>query len=149
MQLFIGGACAGKRDVVSARFPEAAWCRLVPGSALPTLSEALLSDSEAIEPKTWVLTGWLAWLQTALKACPDDDALRHVLATELEGLSQFERLGGPEIVLIVPEIGRGIVPMAAEDRRLRDLAGWLAQDATRYAENTWYVRHGLVQALKG
>lgn len=28
MQLFIGGACAGKRDAVAARFPGAVWHRL-------------------------------------------------------------------------------------------------------------------------
>ncbi|WP_075881100.1 bifunctional adenosylcobinamide kinase/adenosylcobinamide-phosphate guanylyltransferase [Vreelandella massiliensis] len=142
MQLFIGGACAGKRDAVTARFPEAVWHRLVQGSPLPQFSETL-------PPKTRVLTGWLAWMETALKTEPDDDALRQAMATELETLAEAERRGGPEIVLIVPEVGRGIVPMAAEDRRLRDLAGWLAQDAARCAEKTWYVRHGLVMRLDG
>ncbi|MCG6659887.1 adenosylcobinamide kinase [Halomonas campisalis] len=142
MQLFIGGACAGKRDAVAARFPAANWCRLVPSRPLGDWRR------QGAPGTVRVITGWLGWLQAALAHEPDDDALRNQLAAELDALCAAECRDGHEVVLILPEVGRGIVPMAASDRRLRDLAGWLAQDAAARAERVWYVRHGLLQVLR-
>ncbi|MDN3555468.1 bifunctional adenosylcobinamide kinase/adenosylcobinamide-phosphate guanylyltransferase [Halomonas maura] len=141
MQLFIGGACAGKRDTVAARFPDAVWYRV--DEAGPEGWRDHLSPAVSL-----VLTGWVDWLARALAEAPDDDRLRGRLADELAAIGEVERQTGGEVVLIVPEMGRGIVPMAAEDRRLRDLAGWLAQDAAAHAEAVWYVRHGLVRCLR-
>ncbi|MDT8895954.1 bifunctional adenosylcobinamide kinase/adenosylcobinamide-phosphate guanylyltransferase [Halomonas sp. I1] len=140
MQLFIGGACAGKRDLVAARFPDAAWSRV---------DEAGLEGwGHALRPGTVrVLTGWAGWLKKALADEPDDDRLRARLVAALDTLRNAEREARGEVVLILPEMGRGIVPMDAADRRLRDLAGWLAQDAAARAESVWYVRHGLARRL--
>lgn len=142
MQLFIGGACAGKRDIVAARFPEAVWHRMGEGGALSVWRDRLVPG------RPLVITGWVDWLAEALVGTRDDDRLRGRLADELAAMTAAERQTGGEAVLIVPEMGRGIVPMAAEDRRLRDLAGWLAQDAAARAEAVWYVRHGLVRCLR-
>lgn len=38
--------------------------------------------------------------------------------------------------------------MQREQRRLRDLNGWFAQDATAQAEQVWDVRRGLVMGIK-
>jgi adenosylcobinamide kinase/adenosylcobinamide-phosphate guanylyltransferase len=140
MQLFIGGARAGKRDLVAARFPDAAWHRL---------DEAGLEGwmARRIPHVPLVLTGWTGWLAHSLAAEPDDDRLRTGLAAALEALVEAERGSDAEVVLILPEMGRGIVPMDPADRRLRDLAGWLAQDAAARAEAVWYVRHGLARRL--
>lgn len=141
MQLFIGGACAGKRDLVAARFPGAAWYRV---------DEAGLEGREHdLRPgAALVLTGWVGWLERALAEEPDDDRLRARLDAALEALVGAAAACDGEVVLILPEIGRGIVPMEAADRRLRDLAGWLAQDAAARAEAVWYVRHGLARCLR-
>ncbi|RAH38860.1 bifunctional adenosylcobinamide kinase/adenosylcobinamide-phosphate guanylyltransferase [Halomonas sp. SL1] len=140
MQLFIGGACAGKRDLVAARFPDAGWARI---------DELGLDGREHdLRPgAVRVLTGWTRWLENALATEPDDDRLRARLVASLDALKEAEREARGEIVLILPEMGRGIVPMDAADRRLRDLAGWLAQDAAARAESVWYVRHGLARRL--
>ncbi|ATJ82051.1 bifunctional adenosylcobinamide kinase/adenosylcobinamide-phosphate guanylyltransferase [Halomonas beimenensis] len=140
MQLFIGGACAGKREQVAARFPGACW----------------ISVSER-GPEGWrdglsrevplVLTGWADWLAGVLGQEPDDDRLRRRLVAALDALTRAERDRGAETVLILPEMGRGIVPLEARDRRLRDLAGWLAQDAAARVDAVWYVRHGLARRL--
>ena len=63
MQLFIGGACAGKRDAVTARFPDAVWHRLAPGKRLEECQQALVADTPL------VITGVLEWLE----ARPDVD----------------------------------------------------------------------------
>ncbi|WP_163559586.1 bifunctional adenosylcobinamide kinase/adenosylcobinamide-phosphate guanylyltransferase [Halomonas sp. NO4] len=142
MQLFIGGAGAGKHAAVSERFPTARWHRLTPGDALDAWNESL-ADGMIL-----VVTGWTAWLEAALAVERDDDRLRGRLVAALETLAVVESEAGSPVVLILPEMGRGIVPMEPELRRLRDLVGWLAQDAAARAEAVWYVRHGLIKALK-
>ena len=141
MHVFIGGACAGKHAAVRARFPAAGWWRLDEGCALDAW-RSWREDAPAL-----VITGWAGWLDAAL-ATGDDDALRARLAAELDALCEMERVSGPELVLILPEMGRGIVPVDAAARRLRDLVGWFAQDAAARAETLWYVRHGLTKRLK-
>ncbi len=141
MQLFIGGACAGKRDIVRSRFPGATWCHLAPGRPLDVWRELAMPGT------VLVVTGWLPWFEAALESETDDDALRLVLVDQLRALLVAERQDLQEVVLILPEVGRGIVPMAARDRRLRDLVGRLGQEAAALAARAWYVRHGLVQRL--
>ncbi|WP_163574763.1 bifunctional adenosylcobinamide kinase/adenosylcobinamide-phosphate guanylyltransferase [Halomonas faecis] len=142
MQLFIGGACAGKCDAVSERFPAARWHRLEAGTRLPDWRETVVAEVPL------VVTGWADWIEMALSDEPDDDRLREQLVAALEALVAVERERGTTVIVILPEMGRGIVPMAARLRRLRDLAGWLAQDTAERAEAVWYVRHGLVKSLK-
>ncbi len=69
------------------------------------------------------------------------------LVRALETLLAAERRTGATITLILEEMGRGIVPMSPRQRRLRDLNGWLAQDAAARAEAVYYVWHGLVRRL--
>ncbi|OBX37424.1 hypothetical protein A8U91_01790 [Halomonas elongata] len=66
MQLFIGGAHAGKRDLVASRFPEAVW----------STAEEEPWREERPAGRTRVITGWHHWLETALAAESDDDRLR-------------------------------------------------------------------------
>lgn len=142
MQLFIGGACAGKRDAVTARFPSARWRQLEVAHPLSDCQQAL----EAERPL--VITGVLEWLASALDAT-EHDVLRPQWQSELATLSQrADELNAP-LIIITTEVGRGIVPMQPEQRRLRDANGWFNQDAAAQAEQVWYVRHGLVQLLKG
>lgn len=140
MQLFLGGTCAGKRDAVRQRFHAPHWhtahagCRL---EAWPSVAKA----------PCLVLEGWERWIAERLAAEPDDDRLRHALVRELDALRAWEDERGGEAVLILLEMGRGIVPLGQDNRRLRDLNGWLAQDAAVRCERAWYVWHGLVKSL--
>ncbi|MEQ6887486.1 bifunctional adenosylcobinamide kinase/adenosylcobinamide-phosphate guanylyltransferase [Halomonas sp. CS7] len=144
MQLFIGGTCAGKRDLIASRFPEATWLKMGEGADLSGWRDRLAPG------QCLVISGWLDWLAGALADDADesdDDRLRARLDAELAAMVEAERRGQGEIVLILSEVGRGIVPIDPADRRLRDLAGWLAQDAAARAEAVWYVRHGLARCL--
>ncbi|MDR5899710.1 bifunctional adenosylcobinamide kinase/adenosylcobinamide-phosphate guanylyltransferase [Halomonas vilamensis] len=142
MQLFIGGACAGKRDAVTARFPKAHWWRLDAAQPLSDCQQALKGE------RPLVITGVLEWLEAALEGT-ENDGLRQQWQGELAKLCQrADKLNAP-LIVITTEVGRGIVPMQPEQRRLRDVNGWFNQDAAAHAEQAWYVRHGLVQLLKG
>lgn len=151
MQVFIGGACAGKRDAVATRFPQARWARA--GEFVVNPSQARAQPQTQQTPgDALVVGGWLDEIERRIERHEleheaDDDALRAALAFELDGLLALECQLGTEVIVILDEVGRGIVPMAPEARRLRDLAGWLAQDAVKRAEQVWYVRHGLVWLL--
>ena len=46
------------------------------------------------------------------------------------------------------EMGKGIVPLQKKDRRLRDIIGWIAQDAAQLSDQVVYVWNGLSRSLK-
>lgn len=48
-----------------------------------------------------------------------------------------------QVILIMLEMGKGIVPKEAEDCQLRDLAGWIQQDAVSLSKEVHYVWHGV------
>ena len=141
MQLFIGGACAGKRDAVAARFPTANGWRLDAAKPFSDSQQALVADMPL------VITGVLEWLSVALER-DDNDALRQQWQRDITTLCQRADELNAALIMIATEVGRGIVPMQPELRRLRDLNGWFTQDATAQASHVWYVRHGLVMALQ-
>ncbi len=141
MQCFIGGACSGRRALVAERFPAAYWHRLAAGEGVVTRHLGLAPGVPL------VVTGWADWLAAAL-AEGDDDDVRASWHSMLDALAEASCAAGSEVVLILDEMGRGIVPMAPETRRLRDLNGWLAQEAAARSEVVWYVRHGLARRIR-
>ncbi|MEC9483898.1 MAG: bifunctional adenosylcobinamide kinase/adenosylcobinamide-phosphate guanylyltransferase [Halomonas sp.] len=141
MHCVIGGAYAGKRSAVRARYDALVWHSAYNGAVLEDWRDNVVPGT------TLVLEGWEQWLATALAGSGDDDRLRQRFTETLDALVLAERERGLRVVLILLEVGRGIVPIDARDRRLRDLAGWLAQDATARAGRVWYVWNGLVKQL--
>ncbi|WP_010629278.1 bifunctional adenosylcobinamide kinase/adenosylcobinamide-phosphate guanylyltransferase [Halomonas sp. KM-1] len=140
MQLFIGGACAGKRDAIRQHFDTPHWYSAHAGCRL----EAWRSLTET---RCLVLEGWERWIGQRLADERSDDRLRQAMVRELDALRAWETEQGGQAVLILLEMGRGIVPLGRENRRLRDLNGWLAQDAAARCERVWYVWNGLVKSL--
>lgn len=137
MQSVIGGAYSGRRRLAAERFPRAGWHRLVKGEGAACLAGH--GEGEVL-----VVDGITDWLAAALAEIPDDDALRGVWQGLLDGL-----VAAPcEVVLILDEMGRGIVPVDPAARRLRDHNGWLAQAAVERSRTAWYMRHGLCKQLK-
>ncbi|WP_235039629.1 bifunctional adenosylcobinamide kinase/adenosylcobinamide-phosphate guanylyltransferase [Vreelandella profundi] len=141
MQLFIGGACAGKRDAVAARFPGATSWRLKAHKPLSDCQSALCAHSPL------VINGVLDWLSADLETT-DSDTLRQRWQGDIQQLCLRAETLSAAIIIIATDVGRGIVPMQPEQRRLRDVNGWFTQDMTAHAERVWYVRHGLVMAIK-
>ncbi|UOK56224.1 bifunctional adenosylcobinamide kinase/adenosylcobinamide-phosphate guanylyltransferase [Bacillus sp. OVS6] len=46
------------------------------------------------------------------------------------------------------ETGKGIVPISAEERRMRDLLGWIQQDAAALCNDVYHVWHGMARKIK-
>ncbi|MEC4767643.1 bifunctional adenosylcobinamide kinase/adenosylcobinamide-phosphate guanylyltransferase [Halomonas sp. CUBES01] len=142
MQLFIGGARAGKHDAVAARFPQATWWRLTPGQRLISAADGLAEGTPLVVHSVF------DWLAASVDPLQDDDETRRQWQDDLKCLRHAAQTNDAALVMIVNEIGRGIVPMDREARRLRDLNGWFCQDAAAQSDQAWYVRHGLVMAIK-
>jgi|TARA_Y100001951_G_scaffold84447_1_gene73822 adenosylcobinamide kinase/adenosylcobinamide-phosphate guanylyltransferase len=96
-----------------------------------------------------VLHGLFEWLTAAQDSDFSSDEWRAQWREDLQRLNQTAAEDNVTLVIIANELGRGLVPIARDQRRLRDLNGWFTQDAAAHAEQVWYVRHGLLQALKG
>ncbi|WP_417897982.1 bifunctional adenosylcobinamide kinase/adenosylcobinamide-phosphate guanylyltransferase [Bacillus haimaensis] len=142
MQLVIGGAFAGKRDIVRKKHKEFSW--------VSSYHNDLLSnwDLKWQSGTTLVLEGWERWVKQQLKKEVEDAVIRVEFSRLFQCFLEEERLRNDCIVLIMLEVGRGIVPIEEDERRFRDLAGWILQDAAKMAEEVQYVWHGMAKRLK-
>lgn len=99
----------------------------------------------------------VTWYEATLPP-PGEDAIvvRHLH----EWLLQFDgteeaaialwkaRLANRPVILILTDIGRGIVPMAAKDRAFRDACGRLYQALIAEAEEVTQIWYGIAKQLK-
>ncbi|MCM3636442.1 bifunctional adenosylcobinamide kinase/adenosylcobinamide-phosphate guanylyltransferase [Sporosarcina luteola] len=126
MHVFIGGAYNGKRDYVIGLLTDVPhhWVDCSAGELeIPSGSKVVIDRIEH----------WLA--QTQL---PEADAVELIL-NEIEG---------KDVIFILTDIGRGIVPMDAEQRKLRDACGRLYQRFIAEADEVTRIWYGLAQTLK-
>lgn len=145
MLLVVGGAYAGKRSIVRQRVQVHSY------TWLSAYNEDSWEDWNMMwnENTTLIIEGWEKWIEVALKQDLTLDEIRDKFGRFLRTLSIVEKERRNQVVLIMLEIGRGIVPINEEDRKLRDIAGWLLQDAAKQACEVTYVWHGLQKKLKG
>ncbi len=60
----------------------------------------------------------------------------------------MKSIEGKDVIFILTDIGRGIVPMDAEQRMLRDACGRLYQRLIAQADDVTRIWYGLAQTLK-
>ena len=123
MHIIIGGAHNGKRDYVRAMLAdqEVQWFEGV----LPAHNAGKI-----------VIAGIEKWLaETELS---EADAIAQVLAA----------VAGSDVVVILTDIGRGIVPIDAQQRQLRDTCGRLYRQLMAEADEVTRIWYGLAQSLK-
>jgi adenosylcobinamide kinase/adenosylcobinamide-phosphate guanylyltransferase len=150
MLLIVGGAYSGKRSVarqilkrIDSNLSHSDWISAYESHALPAV-QTFNPSIPAI-----VIEGWEQWLKQSLDEVKSLEAIR---ASYKQVLNAYKQWGhehiSTEMVLIMLEMGRGIVPIDANERSWRDLNGWLVQDAAAAADEVFYVWNGLSQVLK-
>lgn len=122
MHVVLGGAFAGKRSYVKEQYPNGEWIE-AGQQELSSRLQPLIVDRIA----PWLYSG---------NSAP-------AFWEWVEQLPEKRTL-----ILILEEMGQGIVPVEPEDRRLRDENGRLSQEAAARAAVVDYVWHGLVQRWK-
>ena len=96
------------------------------------VDEALPSPSD--EPV--VIAGLEKWLLGCQLS--EEEAIHEVMAA----------LENREVILILTDIGRGIVPMEAQQRQLRDTCGRLYQRLLAEADEVTRIWYGIPQIIK-
>jgi adenosylcobinamide kinase/adenosylcobinamide-phosphate guanylyltransferase len=133
LHIIIGGAHNGKRDYVT---------RMVEGREVEWFEGVMPScvgDSHSYNLgtiQTVVIAGIEKWL--AKTDLPEVEAIDYVLETVM----------GRDTIIILTDIGRGIVPMDAQQRQLRDTCGRLYQRLIAEADEVTRIWYGLAQNLK-
>ena len=124
MRVIIGGAHNGKRDYVKELLADEqyAWVDCSDGKLdLPSGQKIVIDRIEH----------WL--MQT------DESEATELILKAIEG---------KDVIFILTDIGRGIVPMDAEQRALRDACGRLYQQLIAQADEVTRIWYGLAQTLK-
>lgn len=127
MHIYIGGAYNGKRAYVKKRLAsrESDW-----------FEGNLPSESEMRNDRMLVLAALEKWL--AATVLSEQEAIDQVM----------EVIGNRETIVILTDIGRGIVPVDAGQRQLRDACGRLYQRLMEEAEEVTRIWYGVPQLLK-
>lgn len=126
MRVIIGGAHNGKRQYVKRMLADEQyyWVDCSAGNfEIPSDGTVVIDQIEQ----------WLA--QTELD---EMEAVEFILKS----------IEGKDVILILTDIGRGIVPMDAEQRRLRDACGRMYQRLVAQADDVTRIWYGLAQTLK-
>lgn len=152
MLLVTGGAYAGKRKYIRELFQHR------------TLE--WISGYERHDPAQWlkqwhthnilVMEGWEVWiLEKLVEGISEEDVHSWIYAIMNDVLREADRCSTAmnkgtqrEIVFIMMEMGRGIVPFSPEERAMRDIVGRLAQAAAHAAKEVIYLWHGLPRVIK-
>lgn len=127
MRIYIGGAYNGKRVFVRNL--------LVAEGSIDV--QWIEGTRPPIGTMPIVIAGIERWLEETVLS--EDEALAHVL----------QACANREVYFIVTEIGRGIVPIEATRRNLRDVCGRLYQRLFREATEVTRIWYGIPQLIKG
>lgn len=127
MHIVIGGAFNGKRAYVKQHW-DATWY-----------------DGEL--PETGSGTVVIAGLEGILEAHLEEDEQRVAMqfAQKLRALDAT----CDELVVILTDMGRGVVPLDAHSRQLRDTCGRLYQQLFQQATTITHIWYGIPEILKG
>lgn len=125
MRVFIGGAHNGKRDYVRNLLKDE--------ERTIQWFDGVLPNFENEEVVVAGLEKWLA--QCGLN---EEEAIQRVM----------NAVTNRKVILILTDIGRGIVPIDAEQRDLRDVCGRLYQKLIGEAEEVTQIWYGIAHQLK-
>lgn len=127
MHIVIGGAFNGKRAYVKRRW-DATWY----DGTLPETANG-----------TVVIVG----LEGILQAYLEEDE-QHVAARFAQKLIALDATCD-ELIVILTDMGRGVVPIERASRQLRDTCGRLYQELFKHATTITHIWYGIPEILKG
>lgn len=132
MRVFVGGAFNGKRAYVK---------QLVMDRDVQWIECAEIDNLPEASSKTIVLAGLESFVGSHLNRSEEvvNEAFLRKITTYREQ---------SDVIVIVTEIGRGIVPVLAEARELRDRCGRLTQQIFKEATEVTRIWYGLTETLK-
>lgn len=103
----------------------------------------LISIAQHCADQTILIDCLTMWLSHDLETHSNDRILDK-LVKGLEALKAFR----VHAVIVSNEIGMGLVPLGAENRRYRDLVGWANQRVAAAAQDVFFVASGIPLKLK-
>lgn len=132
MQIVVGGAFNGKREYINQHLigQDVQWIECREVESFPEASS-----------KTIVVAGIEATIERYLKR-PEEEVMQEIMDT----LHTYGKQS--DVIVIVTEIGRGIVPISSETRELRDRCGRLNQMIFKKSKKVTRVWYGLTEKLK-
>lgn len=143
MRVVVGGTYAGKRSVVNKLVQQSTWISSYAGDTWQDWQNKWIHKTDLI------LEGWENWILSLLQKGLTIEEVRTNFQHLIQQIEIEESHREEKVILIMLEMGRGIVPLSVEDRYVRDCMGWILQDAAEMADQVIYVWHGLSKPLKG
>lgn len=135
MRSVIGGAYNGKRNFVEQ------WLRQIEAQQIH-IFEGEIPPSDFTKDEYVVIGNF----EKIVMNYPElqEDEIAEMVMTKLNQLDEQTNL-----ICICTDIGRGIVPLKKEDRKLRDTCGRLYQQLFQKSEKVIRIWYGIPQLLKG
>ncbi|WP_110111948.1 bifunctional adenosylcobinamide kinase/adenosylcobinamide-phosphate guanylyltransferase [Bacillus sp. CGMCC 1.16541] len=138
MHFVFGGAFNGKRKWVRAHYCDASWFSAYEGDALPTYSEGNVIVIEGIEQ----------YIKECIEVGMTIEEVCRTFQQMVTDWQQWE-VSKSQVIVIGTEIGKGIVPINAQDRAWRDACGYVYQYIVQQANVVDHIWYGLLNRLKG
>lgn len=136
MVLIIGGMCQGKHDFCKSEFPDAEVIEHYEERIREELGEGKDPVSEAEK--------WLDEI-TAGEEVYGTDPVIHL---SMDSENRLKEQSSRELVIIMNEVGSGVVPMNKDDREWRETVGRVSCLFAKRADGVYRVLAGIPQRLK-
>ena len=136
MILIIGGMCQGKHDFCKSEFPDAEVKEHYEEKVRENLKEGKDPVSEAEK--------WLDEISATMEIDGTDTAVHLSMDSE----NRFKEQNPRELVIIMNEVGSGVVPMDKDEREWREPVGRVSCLFAKRADRVYRLLAGIPQRLK-
>ncbi|RHW38541.1 adenosylcobinamide kinase [Lysinibacillus yapensis] len=136
MRVIIGGAHNGKRKYVKGKLEKDSSKNL-------HFYEGVLPEKRSFSKNDKIIIGNFEDIFLSLNQLEEERLVSNIVDT-LKKIDQ-----NAEVICICTDIGRGIVPLQKEDRKLRDACGRLYQKLFLESDCVIRIWYGIPEVLKG
>ncbi|WP_044931330.1 bifunctional adenosylcobinamide kinase/adenosylcobinamide-phosphate guanylyltransferase [Oribacterium sp. NK2B42] len=136
MVLIIGGMCQGKHDFCKSEFPDAEVIEHYEERIREELGKGKDPVSEAEK--------WLDDISATMEIDGTDSAIH----LSMDSANRFKEQLPRELVIIMNEVGSGVVPMDKDEREWREAVGRVSCSFAKRADRVYRLLAGIPQRLK-